>query len=83
MNKKATSANTLASYQRDLRQYIDFLQAKNIFGWVERETGKRKYDTALIENPRGHAKTTMAAGIGLYFMTGDALYPPGRPEEAV
>jgi phage terminase large subunit-like protein len=55
----------------------------NIFGWVERETGKRKYDTALIENPRGHAKTTMAAGIGLYFMTGDALYPPGKPREAV
>ncbi len=35
MTKKGTSANTLASYQRDLRQLMIFLQAKNIHNWVQ------------------------------------------------
>ncbi len=55
----------------------------SIFGWVKREDGRRRFHTAFIENPRGHAKTTVAAGIGLYCMVGDALYPPGHPEKAV
>lgn len=53
-----------------------------IFGWVHRETGKRRFTTAYRRVARGHAKTTCAAGVGLYFMTGDALYPPGKPELA-
>ena len=53
-----------------------------IFGWVHRETGKRRFTTAYRRVARGHAKTTCAAGVGLYFMTGDALYPPGRPDMA-
>lgn len=61
-------------------QIFDF---GSIFGWVRREDGRRRFVYAYIENPRGHAKTTVAAGIGLYFMTGDALYPPGQPELAV
>ena len=61
-------------------QIFDF---GSIFGWVRREDGRRRFVYAYIENPRGHAKTTVAAGIGLYFMTGDALYPPGQPELAI
>ncbi len=53
-----------------------------IFGWVHRETGVRRFKTAYRRVARGHAKTTCAAGVGLYFMAGDALYPPGRPDEA-
>lgn len=53
-----------------------------IFGWVHRDTGVRRFRTAYRRVARGHAKTTCAAGIGLYFMTGDALYPPGRPHDA-
>lgn len=53
-----------------------------IFGWVRKDDGRRRFTRAYIENPRGHAKTTIAAGIGLYFMAGDALYPPGHPELA-
>lgn len=35
MTKKHTSANTLASYQRDLRQMMLYLQENNVFSWVE------------------------------------------------
>lgn len=61
-------------------QMFDF---GSIFGWVSKEDGRRRFQTAFIENARGHAKTTVAAGIGLYVMAGDALYPPGRPDLAV
>lgn len=55
----------------------------SVFGWVQKDDGRRRFRYAYVENPRGHAKTTIAAGIGLYVMAGDALYPPGKPEEAV
>lgn len=55
----------------------------SIFGWVRKDDGRRRFKTAYVENPRGHAKTTVASAIGLYFMLGDALYPPGHPELAV
>lgn len=51
-----------------------------LFGWVQKGDGRRRFRRGFIENPRGHAKTTGAAGIGLYFLLGDALYPPGKPE---
>lgn len=35
MTKKGTSANTLASYQRDLRQIMIFLQTKSITDWAQ------------------------------------------------
>ena len=35
MTKKKTSANTLASYQRDLRQMIQYLEEKQISSWNE------------------------------------------------
>lgn len=54
----------------------------SIFGWVRKDDGRRRFLSAFIENARGHAKTTIAAGIGLYIMTADALYPPGKPEFA-
>lgn len=54
----------------------------SIFGWVERTTGKRRFSISYRRIARGHAKTTNAAAVGLYAMCGDALYPPGHPEEA-
>lgn len=61
-------------------QIFDF---GSIYGWVRKEDGVRRFLKSFIENARGHAKTTVAAGIGLYTMAGDALYPPGRPDLAV
>ena len=53
-----------------------------IFGWVHKGTGKRRFKTAYRRIARGHAKTTDAAGVGLYAMCGDAIYPPYKPELA-
>lgn len=53
-----------------------------IFGWVDKDTGKRRFKTSYRRIARGHAKTTNAAGVALYNMCGDALYPPYRPELA-
>ncbi len=53
-----------------------------IFGWVDRKTGKRRFSRAYQRIARGHAKTTDAGGVGIYFMTSDAMYPPGEPEKA-
>ncbi|VWX51771.1 terminase large subunit [Novosphingobium sp. 9U] len=44
----------------------------NIFGFLKRDTGLRKYREAFILLPRGNAKSTLAAAIALYmtFMLG-------------
>ena len=54
-----------------------------LMGWVH----KRYRQAALPPGgytriARGHAKTTLAAGLANYFMLGDAMYPPGQPEYA-
>lgn len=54
----------------------------SIFGWVRKDSGKRRFARAYQRIARGHAKTTMAGGVALYVMIADALYPPGKPEEA-
>ncbi|HMR51205.1 MAG TPA: terminase large subunit [Amaricoccus sp.] len=43
----------------------------SIGGWVHRETGNRRFRTAYVEVPRKNGKSTLLAGIGLYFMTVD------------
>ena len=43
----------------------------SIFGWVDPETGLRRYLEAYIEIPRKNAKSTLAAVIGLYCMSVD------------
>ena len=43
----------------------------NLFGWVHRETGLRRFTTAYLEVARKNAKSTLAAGIGLYMLAGD------------
>lgn len=53
-----------------------------IFGWVRKDTGKRRFKMSYRRIARGHAKTTNGAGIGTYIMCGDAMYPPGHPELA-
>lgn len=43
----------------------------SIYGWVHRETGKRRFQKADIFVPRKNAKSTLAAGIGLFGLTLD------------
>jgi phage terminase large subunit-like protein len=42
-----------------------------VFGWVWRETGTRRYRRAYLEVPKGNGKTILAAGIALYMMCAD------------
>ena len=42
-----------------------------IFGWVDKRTGFRRFRKALIVVPRKNAKTTIAAGVGLYLLALD------------
>lgn len=43
----------------------------NIFGWVDKETGKRRFRKAYIQVARKNGKSIFASGIGLYMMTAD------------
>lgn len=45
-----------------------------IFGWVHRITGRRRFRRADIMVPRKNAKSTIAAGIGLFMMVADKEY---------
>jgi len=43
----------------------------SVFGWVSKATGKRRFRKVYIEVPRGNAKSTLSAAIGLYMLAAD------------
>lgn len=43
----------------------------NIFGWIKKSDGLRRFNTAYIEVPRKNGKSILAAGIGLYMLCAD------------
>jgi phage terminase large subunit-like protein len=43
----------------------------SIFGWVRKDNGKRRFRRVYTEVPRGNAKSTLSAGIGLYCVAAD------------
>lgn len=43
----------------------------NLFGWVDKETGRRRFLTCYLEVARKNAKSTLAAGIALYMLAAD------------
>jgi len=46
----------------------------SIFGWINRETGKRRFRRADLYVPRKNAKSTLAAVIGLYMLALDGEF---------
>ena len=46
----------------------------SIFGWINRETGKRRFRVADLFIPRKNAKSTLAAVIGLYMLAIDGEF---------
>ncbi|MDR0249847.1 MAG: terminase large subunit [Burkholderiales bacterium] len=42
-----------------------------VFGWLNIETGRRRFTRVYEEVPRKNAKSTKVAGVGLYMMTAD------------
>ena len=53
------------------------------YGWVDRETGARRFTHTYNKRARGNYKSTEKSCQGLYHMGGDAMYPPYHPELAV
>lgn len=51
-----------------------------IFGWVHKDTGRRRFKKSFIMKGRGNAKSVELSAIGLYGMCADCVYPPGHPE---
>ncbi|MDE2099264.1 MAG: terminase large subunit [Patescibacteria group bacterium] len=43
----------------------------SIFGWLNKDSGNRRFWEAIIMVPRKNGKTVLAAGIGLYMFVGD------------
>lgn len=43
----------------------------NLFGWVDKTTGLRRFITCYLEVARKNAKSTLAAGIALYMLAAD------------
>lgn len=46
----------------------------NVFGWVRKETGLRRYREVLLLVPRKNGKSALAAAIGLYMLSADNEY---------
>lgn len=51
-----------------------------LYGWVHKDTGKRRFIRALKFVGRGNAKSTEASCCGLYGLTSDCMYPPSQPQ---
>lgn len=58
-------------------QYFDY---GNIFGWVNKKTGIRRFTRAFDWKARGNYKSTGAAVVCLHIMSNDPYYPPYHPE---
>lgn len=43
----------------------------NVFGWLDRETGLRRFRNVYIEVPRKNGKSHLSAGVGLYMLCKD------------
>lgn len=54
-----------------------------LYGWVQRDTGYRRFNRSLNVRSRGTGKSTENACKGLYHMTADCFYPPYHPQEKV
>lgn len=59
-------------------QYFDL---SNLFSWVHKDTGRRRFKEALIFQARGQGKSTQCAVIELYMLCADKIYPPYQPQK--
>jgi phage terminase large subunit-like protein len=67
-----SSVATKAGEKIQLLPYQIFILT-TIFGWLWRETGKRRFRRAWVEMGRGNGKSTLSSGVALYtaFCCGD------------
>jgi Phage terminase-like protein, large subunit len=67
-------------------QFIELLPFQkfdlgSVFGWVHKDSGKRRFSRAYNERARGNVKSTEMSGVALYGMCGDCIYPPYDPSD--
>ncbi len=65
----------------DLQPWQVFDQS-NIYGWVHKDTGVRRFTRTYNKRARGNVKSTEVSCKCLYHMCADAIYPPYQPELA-
>jgi phage terminase large subunit-like protein len=51
-----------------------------LFGWVHKDSGKRRFSKSYNQRARGNVKSTEMSGVANYGLCGDCVYPPFRPE---
>lgn len=61
-------------------QYFDL---GNIFGFVRKDNGARRFNEALIFEARGQGKSSECGVIGNYVLTADVIYPPYQPKSSL
>jgi phage terminase large subunit-like protein len=66
---------TLAGQSIELAEFQKF-DLGSIFGWVQRETGYRRFKNAYIQLARKNGKTTILAGVANYLMVADGEESP-------
>lgn len=54
-----------------------------LYGWVQKDTGARRFNESYNKRGRGAFKSTEKSGQCLYHMCGDCIYPPYKPELAI
>ncbi len=54
-----------------------------LYGWVHKDSGKRRFRKAFHMRARGNVKSTENSAKCNYHMCADAIYPPGQPDTAV
>ncbi len=54
----------------------------NVYGFVHKDTGARRFKRTYNKRARGNFKSTEKSGQAIYHMCGDAMYPPYQPELA-
>jgi len=69
-------------------QFIELLPFQKydlgcLFGWVHKDSGRRRFIFSFNEIARGHAKSTIQSGIANFGLCSDCYYPPGEPEKRV
>ena len=53
-----------------------------LYGWVDKNTGARRFNRSYNKRGRGNVKSTDISCRCLYHMCGDVIYPPYHPELA-
>ncbi len=54
-----------------------------VYGWVEMNSGARRFNRTYNKRARGNFKSTEKSGQALYHMCADACYPPYEPDKTV